>query len=64
MTDPREPPEAAPLADAKRSLACCMTALRAAVHLQPALGQQLGSVHAALADALTELQRLEQRSAA
>lgn len=61
MTDPsrlHQRPEAEPLADARRSLACARTALAAAVHLQPALGQPLGRIHAVLADAEQELQRL------
>jgi hypothetical protein len=50
------PPEAAPLADARRSLACCMTALRAAIHHRPDLGERLGMVHANLADQLRDLE--------
>jgi DNA-binding IclR family transcriptional regulator len=56
MNDQTAPPEAAPLADARRSLACAMTALQAAVHCRPDMGQQLGRIHAALADQLAELE--------
>lgn len=51
-------PEHQPLLDARRQLACCLTALRAAVHYQPALAERLGIVHAVLADQLRELERL------
>lgn len=61
MTDlrPNEPLEAAPLADAKRSLACCQAALRAAVHAKPALREKLGSAHAQLADVLHDLEEIK-----
>jgi hypothetical protein len=53
------PPEAAPLADARRHLQCALTALRAVAHHRPDLSEQLGMVHAVLCDQLTELQAIE-----
>jgi hypothetical protein len=61
MTDPakqHERAEAAPLADARRNVAAAASALRAAVHLQPALTDQAAPIHAALCDQAEALQLL------
>lgn len=53
------PPEAAPLADARRHLAAAASALRAAVALEPKLSQQAGVVHAVVLDQVAEVERLQ-----
>ncbi len=52
------PLEAAPLADARRAVACAATAIAAAVHLRPDLGQRLGLIHAQLVDIRADLDRV------
>lgn len=61
MTDPAHihaKPEALPLQDARKHIACAQTALAAAVHHRPDLGQHLDVVHAVLGDQLRELERI------
>lgn len=50
-----EQPAAAPLADARKHIACARTALAAVAHHRPDLGELLGQAHALLADAARHL---------
>ncbi len=57
MTDQHAPPEVAPLADARKHIACAQAALAAAGTHKPALGPELSRINAELSDQLAALER-------